>query len=170
MVTGWKRRSSAESDSKCLRYSAMVVAPMTLISPRARAGLRMLAASSEPPSVRPAPTRVWISSMNSTMPGLALASLMMALSRSSKVPRYLVPATSEPIDSSMMRMSARRFGGLVAREQLGHALDHGGLADAGVAEQQRVGLLAAHQRLHDRADLLLATDDVVELAGPARAP
>ena len=37
-VTGWKRRSSALSFSMCLRYSAKVVAPMTWISPRERAG------------------------------------------------------------------------------------------------------------------------------------
>jgi hypothetical protein len=39
-----------------------VVAPMHWISPRERAGLRMLAASSEP-SAEPAPTRVCSSSM-----------------------------------------------------------------------------------------------------------
>ena len=54
-VTGWKRRSRAVSFSMCLRYSVKVVAPMTWISPRLRAGLRMLAAFMLP-SASPAPT------------------------------------------------------------------------------------------------------------------
>ena len=39
---GWKRRSSAASFSRCLRYSSSVVAPMVCSSPRASIGLRML--------------------------------------------------------------------------------------------------------------------------------
>src|SRR5439155_26214980 len=38
------------------------------------------------------------------------------------------------------------------------------LADAGVADQDRVVLRAARQHLHDAADLLVAPDDGVELA------
>ena len=38
---GWKRRSSAASFSRCLRYSSSVVAPMVCSSPRASIGLRM---------------------------------------------------------------------------------------------------------------------------------
>ena len=53
-VMGWKRRSSAESFSRCLRYSSMVVAPITWISPRDSGGFRMAAASMEP-SAEPAP-------------------------------------------------------------------------------------------------------------------
>ncbi len=56
-VTGWKRRSSAASFSMCLRYSLNVVAPMTWISPRESAGLRMFAAFMLP-SASPAPTRI----------------------------------------------------------------------------------------------------------------
>src|SRR3954452_14344113 len=46
-MVGWstricsKRRSSAESRSRYLRYSSSVVAPMGCSSPRARAGLRI---------------------------------------------------------------------------------------------------------------------------------
>ena len=43
------------------------------------------------------------------------------------------------------------------------ALDDGGLADAGLADQHRVVLRPARQDLHDPLDLLLATDDRVEL-------
>jgi len=47
---------------------------------------------------------------------------------------------------------------------LGEALDDGGLADAGLADQDGVVLGAAGQHLHDPLDLLLAPDDGVELA------
>src|SRR5215472_9949673 len=61
-LTAWKRRSSERSFSMDLRNSLGVVAPMHWISPRERAGFRMLAASSEP-SAAPAPTSVCSSSM-----------------------------------------------------------------------------------------------------------
>ena len=62
---------------------------------------------------------------------------------------------------------------LLVLEQLGHlavgdargeALDDGGLADAGLADQHRVVLGAAREDLHDPLDLGLAADDRVELA------
>ena len=84
--TGWKRRSRAESFSRCLRYSSRVVAPTVCSSPRASIGLRMLAASMAP-SAAPAPTRVWISSMNSTMSPRVRISFSTFLRRSSKSPR-----------------------------------------------------------------------------------
>ena len=83
---GWKRRSSAASFSRYLRYSSSVVAPMVCSSPRASIGLRMLAASIAP-SAAPAPTRVWISSMNSTMSPRVRISLSTFFRRSSKSPR-----------------------------------------------------------------------------------
>ncbi len=47
-LTGWKRRSSAASFSKYCLYSDQVVAATVRSSPRARAGLRRLAASPPP--------------------------------------------------------------------------------------------------------------------------
>ena len=84
--TGWNRRSSAESFSRCLRYSSRVVAPMVCNSPRASMGLRMEAASMAP-SAAPAPTRVCSSSMNRMMSPRVLISFSTFLSRSSKSPR-----------------------------------------------------------------------------------
>ena len=83
---GWNRRSSAASFSTYLRYSSSVVAPMVCSSPRASIGFRMLAASIAP-SAAPAPTRVWISSMNSTTSPRVLISLSTFFRRSSKSPR-----------------------------------------------------------------------------------
>ena len=108
-ITGWNRRSRAASFSMCLRYSLMVVAPMTWKSPRARAGLRMLAASVEP-SAEPAPMMVWSSSMNRMMLPSCFTSSMADLMRSSKSPRYLVPATM-PVRSRDTRRLPFRVSG-----------------------------------------------------------
>ena len=77
---------------------------MHCISPRARAGLRMFAASIEP-GVEPAPTMVCISSMKMMMLGLFSSSFMIARRRSSNCPRYFVPATTAVMSSAMIRLS-----------------------------------------------------------------
>ena len=56
--------------------------------------------------------------------------------------------------------------GDVARDDaLGESLDDGGLADARVADEHGVVLRPAREHLDDTADLLVAPDDRVELAG-----
>src|SRR5262249_30823375 len=52
---------------------------------------------------------------------------------------------------------------LARRDARGETLDDGGLADAWLADQHRVVLLAARQDLHDALDLGLAADHGVEL-------
>ena len=99
----WKRRSKAPSFSMYWRYSSSVVEPMHCNSPRAKAGLNMLLASSEPLAL-PAPTRVWISSTKRMMSWLLLSSLRMAFMRSSNWPRYFVPATSDARSSDTTRL------------------------------------------------------------------
>ena len=59
---------------------------------------------------------------------------------------------------------AQRLGHVALDDALGQALDDGGLADAGLADEHRVVLGAAGQHLHDAADLGVAADDRVELA------
>ena len=58
----------------------------------------------------------------------------------------------------------QRLGDLAVHDGLRQALDDGGLADAGLADQHRVVLGAPGQHLHDPLDFLLAADDRVELA------
>jgi hypothetical protein len=58
----------------------------------------------------------------------------------------------------------QHLGGLAVDDALGQALDDGGLADAGLAEQHRVVLGAARQDLDDALDLVGAADHRVELA------
>ena len=57
IITFWKRRSRAPSFSIYFLNSFKVVAPIICISPLARAGLNIFAASSEP-EAPPAPTSV----------------------------------------------------------------------------------------------------------------
>src|SRR6266487_240619 len=59
-----------------------------------------------------------------------------------------------------------RLGDLALDDALGQALDHSGLADAGLADEDRVVLGPAGEHLHHPLDLLLAPDDRVELALP----
>ena len=166
--TCWKRRSSAASFSMCLRYSSSVVAPIMRSSPRASIGLIMLPASIAP-SAAPAPTMVCSSSMKvMTSPSASVISLSTALSRSSNSPRYLAPATIEPRSRLIEPLVLQALGHVALDDAPGEALDDGGLADAGLADEHRVVLRAARQHLDDAADLLVAADDRVELAGAGR--
>ena len=162
-MTGWKRRSRAASRSMYLRYSSSVVAPMHWSSPRASGGLRMLAASIAP-SAAPAPTSVCSSSMNRTASFVLRSSSMIFLSRSSNSPRYLVPATSDPMSRVRTRLLMQRLGDVAGDDPMGEALGDRGLADARLADQGRVVLRPSRQDLDDPLDLLVAADDRVELA------
>ena len=99
--TGWKRRSRAASFSIYFLYSFNVVAPMHLISPLARAGFIILAASMEP-SPAPAPTRVCNSSINRIQFSCFFTSSKTFFNRSSNSPLYFVPATTEDIFKEMI--------------------------------------------------------------------
>ena len=60
------------------------------------------------------------------------------------------------------------LGHVALDDAAGEALDDGGLADAGLADEHRVVLGAARQHLDDAADLLVAADDRVDLARRGR--
>mmetsp|Transcript_16890 Transcript_16890/g.43214 ORF Transcript_16890/g.43214 Transcript_16890/m.43214 type:complete len:275 (+) Transcript_16890:1373-2197(+) len=85
----------------CLRYSSIVVAPMQHSSPRASEGLSRFPMSMPPPSspADPAPISRCSSSMNRMTSSRLETSSRSFLMRSSKSPRYLVSATSDPIFS-----------------------------------------------------------------------
>ena len=57
----------------------------------------------------------------------------------------------------------QRLGHVVGHDLLGQALDDGGLAHAGLADEHRVVLGAARQDLHDPLDLAGAADDRIDL-------
>ena len=162
-MTGWKRRSSAESFSMCLRNSLSVVAPMHCSSPRASAGLMMFEASIAP-SAAPAPTSVCSSSMKRMIsPAAPRISSITRFMRSSNSPRYFVPATRPGEVERDHALVAQRLGDLALDDALGQALGDGGLADAGLADERRVVLRAAAEDLDDALDLVGPADDRVEL-------
>ena len=87
-----------------------MVAPIARSSPRAKAGFRIFAASMAP-CPPPAPTSVWISSINSTTsPSLEVTSLITAFSRSSNSPLNFAPAISEPISKAKICLSFKFSG------------------------------------------------------------
>ena len=61
------------------------------------------------------------------------------------------------------------LGHFLGHDALGEAFDDGGLADAGLADEDRVVLGAPGEDLHDSLDLADPPDDRVELALPWRA-
>ena len=69
------------------------------------------------------------------------------------------------MSSATTRLSLSALGHVAADDALGEALDDGGLADARLADEHGVVLGPAAQDLDDAADLLVAADDRVELAG-----
>ena len=92
-----------------VRNSWLVVAPIICSSPRASTGFKMLAASMAP-SAAPAPTMVWNSSTNRMTPPSRTSSSSRLLRRSSKSPRYLVPATRLAMSSASSRRPLRARG------------------------------------------------------------
>ena len=87
-----------------------MVAPIARNSPRANAGFKILAASIAP-SPPPAPTRVWISSMNRTIsPSAAVTSFTTDFNRSSNSPLYLAPAINAPISRENTILSFKLSG------------------------------------------------------------
>ncbi len=99
-------------------------------------------------------------------PSLCLISLSTAFRRSSNSPRYLAPASSEPMSSEKTVAVLQPLGHVAAHDALREALDDRRLADAGLADQHRVVLGLARQDLDHPADLGVAADHRVELAAP----
>src|SRR5262249_12481792 len=56
------------------------------------------------------------------------------------------------------------FGDVAVHDALREALDDGGLADSGLADQDRIVLRAAREHLNDATDLLVAADRRIEFA------
>ena len=80
-------------------YSLKVVEPINFIPSLPNTGFSRLDASMTPPEVAPAPIMVCISSINSIAFGIEESSFKIPLSLFSKSPRYLVPASKDPISN-----------------------------------------------------------------------
>ena len=84
--------------------------------------------------------------------------------RSSNSPRYFEPATERGQVERVDLLVLEQLRHVAVGDALSEALDDGGLADAGLADQHGVVLRAPRQDLHHALDLGLAADDRVELA------
>ena len=162
--TGWKRRASAASFSTCLRYSSSVVAPTQCSSPRASAGFSRFAASIAP-SALPAPTSVCISSMNRMMPpSAAVTSLQHRLQALLELAAIFRAGDQRAHVEGEQLLVLQALRHVAVDDAQRQALDDGGLADAGLADQHGIVLGAPRQHLDGAADLLVAADHRVELA------
>ena len=72
---------------------------------------------------------------------------------------------SAPRSSDDDALVLEALGHVAADDALGQALDDGGLADARLADEDRVVLRPAAEDLDDPPDLVVAADDRIELAG-----
>ncbi len=161
---GWKRRASAASFSTCLRYSSSVVAPMRCSSPRASAGFEQVGRVHRAVALAGADQRMHLVDEQDEI----------ALARGDFLEHGLQPLLelAAVFRTRNQRAEIEREQ-LLVLEGLGHvavddaqreALGDGGLADAGLTDQDGIVLGPARQHLDGAADLLVAADDRIELA------
>ena len=126
------------------RYSSRVVAPMQRSSPRASAGLSMLEASTRP-SALPAPTSVCSSSMNRIT--VALGGLHLVDDRLDALLELAAELrrrrSASPCPGRSYACLRSGSGTSPRGDQPRQTFDDGRLADAGLADQDRVVLGAA---------------------------
>ena len=152
MVSGWKRRSSAESFSRCLRYSSRVVAPMIWISPRDSGGLQN--GGRVDGAFRRAGADDGVDLVDEQQHVAGVHDLLDA--PSSGVPRIrrgtCEPATSADTSSVMRRLLRRMSGTWLATMSWARPSAMAVLPTPGSPMMQRVVLLAAREDLHDALD------------------
>ena len=166
--TGWKRRARAASFSTCLRYSSSVVAPTQCSSPRARAGLSRLEASIAPSRLAGADQGVHLVDEQDD-PALGGGDLVQhRLQPLLELAAVFRAGDQAPMSRASSFLSFRTLGHVAVDDAQGQALDDGGLADAGLADQHGIVLGAAGEHLDGAADLLVAADHRVQLAGRGR--
>ncbi|MGY3123211.1 hypothetical protein ACVWXQ_007148 [Bradyrhizobium sp. S3.14.4] len=161
---GWKRRASAASFSTCFRYSSSVVAPMQCSSPRAKRGLEQVGRVHRAVALAGADQRMHLVDEQDEI----------ALARGDFLEHGLQPLLElAAIFRTRNQRAEIKREQLLVLEGLGHvavddaqreALGDGGLADAGLTDQDGIVLGPAREHLDGAADLLIAADDRIELA------
>ena len=132
--------------------------------PDASAGFSRFDASIAPPLVAPAPITVWISSMNRIAPGCVLQLGHDRLQPLLEVAAIARAGEQRAHVERIDRGLRQHFRHVAFDDALGQALGDRGLADAGIADIERVVLGAAAKDLDGPLDLLLAADQRVDLA------
>ena len=166
--TCWKRRSRAASFSMCLRYSSRVVAPIMRSCAAGEQRLEHVAGVHGALGGAGADDGVQLVDEGDHLalgvgdllehglePLLELAAVLGAGHHRTEV------EADEPL-------VLQALGHVALDDAAGQALDDGGLADAGLADEHRVVLGAARQHLDHPADLLVAPDDGSILPGARR--
>ena len=149
----------------CSRYSSSVVAPTIRSSPRASIGLSMLEASIAPSPVAPgADDGVQLVDEGDDLAVGALDLLEDGLQPLLELAAVLRPGDHRAHVQRDQPLAPQRLRDVTGDDPLGQALDHGGLADAGFADQHRVVLGAPGQHLDHSPDLRVPPDDRVDLA------
>ena len=100
-----------------------------------------------------------------TEPSESLISLRTAFRRSSNSPRNLAPGDERAQVERDDPLVLEALGHVAPDDALGEALGDRRLADARLADQDRVVLRPPRQDLHDPPDLVVAADDRIELPG-----
>ncbi len=98
------------------------------------------------------------------MPCASSISFRTALSRSSNSPRYFAPGDHGAEVERHDALVLQSLGDVAHVDAARETLDDRRLADAGLADQDRVVLRAPRKDLDDAADLLVTADDRVDLA------
>ena len=93
------------------------------------------------------------------------ASSITERSRCSNSPFIEAPACISPTSSTQTLHAAQRRRHVAGGDALRETLDDRGLADAGLAGEDRVVLPPAHQHVDDLPDFVVAAEDRVHLAG-----
>ena len=162
--TGWKRRSSAASFSMCLRYSSSVVAPTPRSSPRASIGFSRLRRVDRALGRAGADDRVQLVDEEDD---LALGVLDLGehgLQPLLELAAVLRPGEQRADVERPDALALQALGHVAGDDPLREPLDDRRLADARLADQDRVVLRPAREHLDHAPDLLVAADDRVELA------
>ena len=159
---GWKRRSSAASFSMFSRYSSSVVAPTHCSSPRASIGFIMLRRVHGALGGAGADHGVQLVDEEDDVLG-ALDLVQGALEPLLELAAVLGAGDHAAEVEREHALVAQRLGDVAVHDLLRQALGDRRLADARLADDDRVVLGAPAEHLDDALDLLVAADDRVEL-------
>ncbi len=147
------------------RYSSSVVAPTQCSSPRARRRLEHVAGVHGALGLAGADHGVQLVDEDDGLAFVLGDVLEHRLQAFLELAAILGAGQQAAMSSDSTRLDFRLSGHLAVDDALGQALDDGGLAHAGFADEHRVVLGAALQDLDGAADLVVAADHRIELAG-----
>ena len=161
--TTWKRRVSAASFSKYFLYSAQVVAAMVRSSPRASAGFSRLAASPWPGRAAGADQRVRLVDEQDDRLRRGLHLVDHAAQPVLEFALHAGARLQQAEIERAQRDTLQRRRHVAGREPQREAFHDRGLADTGLAGEDRIVLPPPRQDVDDLADFGIAAEDRIDL-------